>query len=288
MSNTGPVELRQVRDFEQTIGDAFSFLKQNGRVLVKAVVYFSAIPMAIYGLLNAMLMTGMVQPDIANPLGAMLDLYGTMAIVFIPYIIARVLVNGAVLEYIRAYMLNEHHGLTMGELWRRVAKNFWTYLGIWILTYLMFAIGAVLCFLPGIYLITAMILAGVVHAMERSGLGDGINKSFSMVNKAFWPMLGLVIVLCLIQWVLALILSLPAMLFTGVEQMFAPGFDGSIDLPMWKRVATGILTAVVGIVQQVIHAVVVIALALRYFSLVEQREGIGLKEKLSGLDAQPL
>lgn len=287
MSNTAPVELRQVRDFEQTIGDAFSFMKQNGKVLVKAIVYFSAIPMAIYGLLNVTQMTGMEQPDAGNLLGPMLDLYGNLAIVFIPYVVARVLVNGAVLEYIRAYMLNEHHGLTVGELWRRVAKNFRTYLGIWILTYLMFGIGSVLCFLPGIYLITASILAGVVHAVERSGLADGLGKSFSMVNKAFWSMLGLVIVLGLIQWVLALMLSLPAMVFTGVEQMFAPGFDGSIDLPMWKRVATGILATVVGIVQQVIHAVVVIALALRYFSLVEQREGIGLKEKLSGLDAQP-
>ena len=279
------MELRQVRDFEQTIGDAFSFMKQNGKVLVKAIVYFSAIPMAIYGLLNATQMTGMQQPDVTNPFGPLMELYGTMAIVFIPYVVARVLVNGAVLEYVRAYLLNEHHSLTLGELWRRVAKNFWIYLGIWFFTYVMFGVGFVLCFLPGIYLITAAILAGVVHAVERTGLGDGFNKSFSMVNKSFWSMLGLVIVLGLIQWVLALVLSLPAMAFTGVEQMFSPGFDGSIDLPVWKMVAVGILTTVVGIAEQVIHAVVVIALALRYFSLVENREGIGLKEKLSGLDA---
>ncbi|MEO8066611.1 MAG: hypothetical protein ABI599_02845 [Flavobacteriales bacterium] len=288
MLNTGPVQLRLVRDFEQTIGDAFSFLKQNGKLLVKAIVYFSAVPMVIYGLLNATQLVGMGRPSTAgDPFAAVFAIYGKLAVVFIPYVVARVLVNAAVLEYVRAYLLNEHYGLTLGELWKRVAKNFWTYLGIWIVSYLLFGIGFVLCFLPGIYLMTAAVLAGIVHAVERSGFGDGFNKSFSLVNRSFWPMLGLVVVLGLIQWVLTLLLSLPTMLFTGVEQMFAPGFDGSIDLPTWKLVATGILSTVVGILEQVIHAVAVIALALRYFSLVEQREGVGLNEKLAGLDPGP-
>lgn len=148
----------------------------------------------------------------------------------------------------------------------------------------MFFIGLLLCVLPGIYLLTVFVLAGAVHAAERSGVGDGLGRSFKLANSDFWPLLGLCLLLGIIQVFVNFALALPLGLVSGFEQIFEPDFTGQIELPFWKVVLTGVLTAITGIIEQVVHAVVVIAIALRYFSIVERSQGVGMKEKLEGFD----
>lgn len=284
MSNTAPVQLRQVRDFEQTIGDAITFMRQNGGVLARCVVMVTLLPMALQGLLSAWQAANPVAPNITDPFGFMFDTYGQLFLVFLPSLIGRVLVICVTLEFVRAYLTNEHHGLRSGQLWSRSYGQFWNYFGIWFLTYVIFIVGAVFCVLPGVYFLTTFVLAGVVHAIERSGVSDGLGRSFKMANSNFWPLLGLCLVLAIIQGVVNIALSLPLTLFSGIEQIFEPGFTGQVDLPMWKLVISGFLTAIAGILEQVVHSVVIIAIALRYFSIVERSQGLGLKEKLAGLD----
>lgn len=284
MSNTAPVQLRQVRDFEQTIGDAITFMRQNGGVLARCVVVVAALPMVLQGILSAWQAANPVMPDATDPFGFMFDVYGQLFLVLIPSLVGRVLVICVTLEYVRAYLLNEHHGMTSGQLWSRSYGQFWSYFGIWFLTYLVFIVGFVLCVLPGVYFLTVFVLAGVVHAIERSGVGDGLGRSFKMGNANFWPLLGLCLVLAIIQGAVNIALALPLTLFSGIEQVFDPGFTGQVDLPLWKVVVSGVLTTIAGILEQVIHAVIIIALALRYFSIVERSQGVGMKEKLAGFD----
>lgn len=284
MSNNAPVQLRQVRDFEQTIGDAITFMRQNGGVLARCVVVVAALPMVLQGILSAWQAANPVMPDANDPFGLMFDIYGQLFLVLIPSLIGRVLVICVTLEYVRAYLRNEHHGMTSGQLWKNSSGQFWSYLGIWFLSYLMYIVGLILCILPGVYLMTVFVLAGVVHAIERSGVGDGLGRSFKLANANFWPMLGLCAVLALIQIAVNIALALPLTLFSGIEQIFEPGFTGQVDLPLWKVVVSGILTTIAGILEQVVHAAVIIALALRYFSIVEGSQGLGMKEKLEGFD----
>lgn len=284
MSNNAPVQLRQVRDFEQTIGDAIMFMRQNGGVLARCVVVVAALPMVLQGILSAWQAANPVMPDANDPFGLMFDIYGQLFLVLIPSLIGRVLVICVTLEYVRAYLRNEHHGMTSGQLWKNSSGQFWSYLGIWFLSYLMYIVGLILCILPGVYLMTVFVLAGVVHAIERSGVGDGLGRSFKLANANFWPMLGLCAVLALIQIAVNIALALPLTLFSGIEQIFEPGFTGQVDLPLWKVVVSGILTTIAGILEQVVHAAVIIALALRYFSIVEGSQGLGMKEKLEGFD----
>lgn len=284
MSNNAPVQLRQVRDFEQTIGDAITFMRQNGGVLARCVVVVAALPMVLQGLLTAWQAANPVQPDASDPFAMLFDVYGQIFLVALPSMIGRVLVVCVTLEHMRAYLLNEHSGLDAAGLWKRARGQFWTYFGIWFLSYAMFFIGLVLCVLPGVYLLTASVMAGAVHAAERSGAGDGLGRSFKLANSDFWPLLGLCLLLGIIQVFVNFALALPLGLVSGFEQIFEPDFTGQIELPFWKVVLTGVLTTITGIIEQIVHAVVVIAIALRYFSIVERSQGVGMKEKLEGFD----
>ncbi|QQR86220.1 MAG: hypothetical protein IPJ76_16730 [Flavobacteriales bacterium] len=284
MSNAAPVQLRQVRDFEQTLGDAIAFVRQNGAVLVRAVVLIAIVPMVLYGAVNGWMLLYPSDPAPTDIWAVNREIWSTVGIMYIPFAIGRALVNCVTLQYLRAYLLKEHRTLTTSDLLVTSLRGFLPYLVILVFTWGLGILGAFLCILPGLYLLNIFVLTGVVFTVERSGVGNAIGRSVSLAHSGFWPLLGLCTSLVVVSYLLSLAFNLPALLFSGIEEFWQPGFDGSPDLPMWKVVISSAWTSIAGILQEVVHTVVVVAISLRYFSIVERSQGVGLKEKLAGFD----
>lgn len=293
MQHAEPIQLRQARDFGQIITTTFAFLRHEWKPLARAILAIG-LPAAIAG---GFLAGGTVaqfqgfQMSSENDPSELFNALSTglpmMLLGFLLLIVAWLFVVSMVHEYVRAYHLGEHHGLTTGDLFKRGASQIGPYLGASLLTGLLCFLGFILCIIPFFYVWAVLALVLPVHAIERTGGAGALGRSNQLVSGDFWPTLGLLFVMAIINGFINGIIQLPFTIVgiviginTGIEGLNS----GSAELPVWWGLFNSISTAVQWCVQMLTYPIIAVAMAIKYFSRVEETEGIGLKEKMAGFD----
>ncbi|MFD8495655.1 hypothetical protein [Amycolatopsis sp. NPDC059657] len=100
---------------------------------------------------------------------------------------------------------------------------------------LMCAVGVLLCFVGVLVPWTFFALASAALILERSTIMESLRRSGRLVSKAFWRVLGFLLVAFLISWVLSFIIQLPFDLGAGgtlgrLFGMSAPHIPTTTDL----------------------------------------------------------
>ncbi len=295
MQNTTPVQLRQVRDLGQIVSTTFTFLKQNWRPLFRAIAYL-CMPFAVVGgFLAGGSMVGFQQMGMRAeqaPFEAM-NLFQTSLLGVIPgYILLFVgymLLIALVHEFLRTYHLGLHQTMTSGELIKAAVGQIGPYMGASLLTWLLCFVGMLLLFFPFFYAWTVLSLALAAHAMERTGGAEALTRSYKLVKGDFWPTLGLLFVIGIIQYLLMYVVQLPVMIVsvtvgfnTGLEMIQNDGLY--TGMPGWFGLFMSFATAVQWCTMMLVYTVVATCMTLKYFSRVEEKEGSGLKEKIAGFE----
>lgn len=284
MYNAQPLQLRQVRDLGQNIADTFTFLKYNWKPIYSAIGLIGLPPLIIMGLaLKFGMGTFFEGLQTGRPTGAVGGFIGIMAILYILMIAFFILCYAMVNEYIGAYVRNEHVGMSVGTLMRRGLSHFWSYFGIGFLSGLMIIAGTVFCILPGIYLWVNVVLAPASYAVERNGASEAISRSFQLTKNNWWESFGIGVLIFLIQYVIQQIIQLPLSLLLGVG-IFAglTPASGNPEEAMHMMTTVFPFLMIIGMVGGMItYPISSIAAALRYFTLVEKREQVGLGEQVN-------
>ncbi|MBL7958498.1 MAG: hypothetical protein JNM49_11100 [Flavobacteriales bacterium] len=283
MSSTPPIELRRARDFGQVIADAFTFMKGNWRPLLGAMLRIAMLPLVVLvALAGAIAIVGLIQGrDGAALIGGLGIL--TFALLFPVMIYTAVMIEAVTHEYLRAYGRGEHHVLDTRELRRRCHGQFWSYLGIWFLATLATLIGALMCYIPGIWINTSFALAMIAHGEERLGATGSLERSYKLVNKKWWATFGLVLVLGMIAGMLAMVVIVPFYI-TAMVVMVMGAVGGGSEPPILMFVFLGIGYLLMILVSFLAIPLVRTGTGLWYFSLVEQMEGAGLRERIQGFE----
>lgn len=283
MSSTPPIELRRARDFGQVIADAFTFMKGNWKPLLGAMLRIAMLPLVVLVALGgAIAIVGLTQGrDGAALIGGLGIL--TFALLFPVMIYTAVMIEAVTHEYLRAYGRGEHHVLDTRELRRRCHGQFWSYLGIWFLATLATLIGALMCYIPGIWINTSFALAMIAHGEERLGATGSLERSYKLVNKKWWATFGLVLVLGMIAGMLAMVVIVPFYI-TAMVVMVMGAVGGGSEPPILMFVFLGIGYLLMILVSFLAIPLVRTGTGLWYFSLVEQMEGAGLRERIQGFE----
>lgn len=283
MSSTPPIELRRARDFGQVIADAFTFMKGNWKPLLGAMLRIAMLPLVVLvALAGAIAIVGLTQGrDGAALIGGLGIL--TFALLFPVMIYTAVMIEAVTHEYLRAYGRGEHHVLDTRELRRRCHGQFWSYLGIWFLATLATLIGALMCYIPGIWINTSFALAMIAHGEERLGATGSLERSYKLVNKKWWATFGLVLVLGMIAGMLAMVVIVPFYI-TAMVVMVMGAVGGGSEPPILMFVFLGIGYLLMILVSFLAIPLVRTGTGLWYFSLVEQMEGAGLRERIQGFE----
>ena len=295
MQNAAPVVLNQVRDFGQIISTTFVFLRENWRPLLRAIAVICLPPAVVAGFFVGKTVGDIQSLSFRNDPGDPTGLFSGMLNEMLPLGLGYLLMFAAFLlmiaityEYIRAYHLGEHIGITPGDLWKRSTSQLGAYFGMGFLSTLLLMLGLVLCILPGFYVMTVLGLTLVCHAIERTGATASLARSNNLVKDRFWETLGLIIVIGIIHSFITGILMMP---FSIVS--FIVTFNSTIssiqsgaqpELPTWMAIFTAFSTALQMALTMLTYPIIAVALALKYFSLVEEKEGLGLRKKLEGFD----
>ncbi|MEO8590032.1 MAG: hypothetical protein ABI432_11715 [Flavobacteriales bacterium] len=294
MQNAAPVQLRQIRDFGQLIATTFTFLKQNWRPLFRAIGTLCVPVALVAGFFAGDSLAAMQQMNMtpsADPTAIFSRLGRTVTTLIPAYILlmfAFLLLVAIVHEYIRAYDKSEHVGITTGDLWRRTWPQLGSYFGASFLSSLLALVAVVLCFLPSLYVIAVLALTFTCHAVERTGGAGSLSRSNQLVKGDFWPTLGLVLIIGLINAIVNVPAQIPVAMVTNIYTMnsMVQTLQGGepAELPRWFGMFMSIATAVQWSLMMLSYPIIAVCLALKYFSRIEEKEAPSLREKIQGFE----
>lgn len=231
-----------------------------------------------------------------------------MGIIALLLIILIFLVTQMMLTTVYSFILiylskTEFTPISIDEIWDSVKQNFYKVLGLNAVIFFLFLIyltiflliivavsggtsgsglGIFLFFILFILLVFIMVkmcLAYMIMLYERTGIWASIQRSFYLTKNKWWFSFGLIFVLSLIQSLMGFIFQIPQyiiMVTTMFNSLDGSGVSGVTEILI-------MLTSIIAAFQYLLFSLIIIALAFLYFSLVEQKEGKGLIERIESI-----
>jgi hypothetical protein len=277
-------DFRQERDFGAKVGATFEFAAAHWRPLGKCLAYFVVPAALLMGLAmgisqNQAFGSGEVEKATTSlgrirSLNNVTGLYHWLGVLasFISYTLLGATVYGYVRVRLALPATEEVTPRLVGEQISRYAPRLLlsAFLG-----FILVIIGYVLLVVPGVYLSFALSLAWTVQVLEDTTLSQSFRRSIYLIKNHWWSTLGLIIVMSIIVALINTVFQLPYLLtFFG-------------RLLQWDFLTSDVLTVastmLASVGQMVLYSLIFLALLFQYFNLVEQKEGLGLRNLVASL-----
>lgn len=277
MNNTlsKKLNLREKRTFPESISITFEFIKVNIRIISRSFLIF-ALPLILLGAFFSYLFDfSSISSSAVTPLGNIFISAGALL-----YSLA---INVIVSRYVDMENPSE---LTISDIWTQIGQNIIVYIGGGFIVGIMVIIGFVLLVIPGIYLGIASSLTFFIIVHEHKGATDSIKRSFDLVKGNWWGVFWFLFVMILIQITIAYSLILPTTFLS--YWLVQPLSSGEIN-----QEAMSLFTIILGIIAVIsvlfytfISFIFNVAVAVKYFSIVEEKENTGLQEEIDAMGIQ--
>ena len=303
------LELRQSRDFGEIINDTIVFIGQNWKSLFKTYFVFCGFfvfGQTLFGVLYQIKIVHMTQGSIptgiANSYGR--NPYSTfgfelLALLFFVYFNFLSMIV-TILSYVTIYNQKGNAVPELNEIWGYYKYYFLRVLWFTILLGLVvFLIATILSltmtvvvvsglsnsvvmvflvillvFLPLIYVANVLMLFFPIVVVENSGFRYAFSRSFRLVKGKWWATFGVFFVSAIIVYSVYLLINAPFYFIAG----------GSVALLSYNLSTTmAVIRAILTGAFQVTALIPWIAAAITYFSYIEDKESIGLMERIDSL-----
>ena len=264
------VELNQIRDLGQVVDDSILFLKQNFKPLLKS--YFTIcgvlwLAEAVIGVVNQIQTIQRIQD------GDSVFSLAFFIVMFLGFLNYTLLIL-TILSYITLYRDKDKETPTVEEVWTYVKYYFFRMFGGSLVLLMALAAGTVCCFFPGIYLYPILILVPAIMVIENTSFRYAFNRSFQIIKKRWGQVFGVTLVIGVIIISTMPLVDIPtAIIAVGVK------FVALVNANTVFSVALSIGLHLV----QVLFILPVIASAMLYFSLTEQKDDANLLSRIEML-----
>lgn len=278
-----PIELRKFRDFGQIINDSFTFLKENIKGLLVAVLVICGFFMilgtitSVFTITNKTYAASLSSDDYYIHSRAVTYFLSVILYLFI-VMLAHFCIFLVTYCYISVYIQKNNTAPLLAEVWGYFKYYFWRTLGGGMLIFILSCIGYLLCLIPGVYLMPIFSLTIPVIVIENASVRYSFNKSFRIIKNNWWMVFGVLFIMWIIVAVAGLFVNFGIGIIEGASRMFT---------------LKGVMLPVVIIFSALKHLLMVtyilpaIAVSLCYFSLSEEKDGTGLLERIQKLGTTP-
>ena len=305
------IPLRKARGVGDVINVTFSFIRQNARLLGKSLLFIVGPLMALMAILSSTFQVSFftLNPEQMDRFGA--SFWLSYLGVIVVSLLAMALALAVVLGFVMLYQEHGPGGFDLRAVWE-VAKAYFlrmlgTMLGVGLIIFGVYiiavmlimggAIGliqaggggeavvggmlvvvlflAMLCLM--VYALVTLSLLFPVRIREEVGFWSGLGRCRRLVRGRFWATFGVLFLAGVLYSVLSLIFSVPALIVGGVygfNTLEGGGPGVLIQIGMF------IAGAVNAVGSTVLYCIPLVALAFQYFSLVEQKEHAGLRDRV--------
>jgi hypothetical protein len=133
------------------------------------------------------------------------------------------------------------------------------------------------------YFIVPMLVVLPILVFEQIGASEAYGKSYPLIKDEFWITLATIIVFLVIYYVVSIVFSLPAAIYTYAKMgIFSGEIDpGSLDTlidPVYI-----ILNVLSSFFQYILNIITIVGSALIYFNLNERKYFSGTLERIDSL-----
>lgn len=290
------INFRQQRDFGEIMGVTFSFIRQNFVKLLKPIAIIAGLPLLVGGILMGSGYASLIRfSDFMDP-GSSTGIESLPQILFgyLFITIGSLAFYLTVNTYIKLYT-DGVEDISTGAIFNEVKKQFWTYLGAGFISGIMIMLGLALCIIPGIYLIIILAPLFIIITIENVSIFEAISRAFKLIKNEWWATFGLYFVVYMIQSFIAMIFAIPmyiiqfAMIFSPIIQD-PSGFEDDPDSILNNADQSMQLLAIYMPIYffgvMLTTMLIVVAVAFKYMSLVESKEGVGEIDKISQIGSE--
>lgn len=274
------IEFKKIRDFGQVINDTFTFMRQNFKPLIK--IYFTFCGLFVVASMLTMLLQQYKMVNVINTIGVEghTNKFGFSSLYGIEYFLSILFslfsynsMTVAIHSYIAIYVKKGNQIPTVDEVWAYFKYYFFRVFWSSVALALMLGIGFIFCLLPGFWLFPYVCMFFPIMIIENGSLGHSFNRSFALIKDHFWVTFGILIVVWIIVYASMSMVVLPTSLFNMIGMFTHKTPHMSLTLTM--------ITTILQSLCQVFTIIPIITISLSYFSLVEQKESVGLMERIS-------
>jgi hypothetical protein len=152
-------------------------------------------------------------------------------------------------------------------------SKFWTIIGVNLLTGLFVGVGIMFCILPGIYLAISMSFMLFIALFENKGVGDALNRTFKIAHFKWWWNFLLIVAVTFSTSMMAGLITLP---FSAL-QIFYTVTGANQDFAQILYIISLVMNYSISFLT---YPIVFTAIALQYFSNVEEMEQPQLAERI--------
>jgi hypothetical protein len=302
--STNKIEFRKKRDFGEILNISFTFLRQHLKPVFKSLLFIAGPFILVGSVLPGLLFYPWIGAD--SPAGFSSFDISSVLVNILSFIVGVVMAITTLYQYMLLYMKKDTPShISTADVWKAVRANFFNVLiscaclviistiGVMFSGYLIFSVvgdgaGAILGFFllmfATIYLTVAFSPFLIMRLVEKVDIFRAIGRCFKLIEGKWWQTFALLFVCYIIQSALVSIVFVPFYTFVFAERMLSN--DTVPDL------TTSLIYVAVGGVILVLTVAASFCLTLvvtcfQYFSLVEDKESVGLMQRIQQLGHTP-
>ncbi len=268
MQQTTPFSFRRIRSFDEVFSDTFVFLRLHFRYLGKLVLFAVGPLLLLAALLGGVEAFNVSIGAASQAIRTILTLIETL-----PDLLTQII------TYVYIVLCASLPSGTppREEIWSGVRWAFWRVIGANIVSMIAVGIGLMLVIIPGIYVGVALATLSIVIIQEERGVFSAFDRCFVLIKERWWQTFGIILTMFVVLLVFYVASSLPSIL---LEVMTDAITDNSTLLSLYNTVGSIISNIASALITIVFNT----AIAIQYYSLVEQKEAPGLHERVSALE----
>ncbi|WP_353777707.1 hypothetical protein [Winogradskyella sp. 3972H.M.0a.05] len=281
------IEFKKQRDLGEILSDTFGFLRHEFKPFFRTVFTIAGPALFVF-VVTLALYNYVIGDSFDFGLSSMgynqfngFTIFIVLIIYLIAAIAAYILLISSALHYIKSYIQNKGE-TNIKEIRQDVMRTFWGFLGLSILKGITIFLAILICVLPVFYAMIPMAVVFSIYVFEtRQSATDAYSKSFNLVNQDFWIAFGAFIILGILFYIINMVFSLPAVIYTYAKMGV---FSGEIDPSSFDTLVDPVyifLNVLSQIVQYLLNLILVIGGAVIYFHLNEKKNFTGTYERIS-------
>lgn len=289
------IDLRKKRTVSDMVSEIFNYLKIHilnifiGLIIFAGPFYIvgSIFIGAFYGNLFSMIGT-VGEPDITNMF--------TLIPAILCFMVGGVLFQAVIVAYMKLSLTLEKTEITLGLVYNDVRTYFWKYFGanllfffgvvmvmvilIIILTFISPVLGAFASMFGIFYIMIAFSLFPFSISIENTSVINSIGRSYQLIKGHWWRTFGYYILVSIIQSFMAGIIMMPIYIIGFYNTFSSAITDGTAPDMTQVGVIFSIVMPIVMFINLFFYSFTGVGLGINYFSLVEIKEEVGLKEQI--------
>lgn len=279
-----PINFKQERDLGITLQDASTFIKQNFGKIMKPTLIVAIVPLILSTVVMVMAMQSLYgnMASAPNDPTAIFSAMGAMIPAYLLLMITYVMTYVMFIGYIKLYAAGQEN-ITLSDLLPILKSKTIPLIFSSIILIIVIYIGMILCFFPGMYLAIVFAQFYAISIIEDSGFSATWKRCFYLIKDNWWSTFGLYIVTYLVTIGLLIVLYIPMYIIMGLEMFKAVDQNDSSQIFNSMSTMMSYIMPIYYLIGLLVSLLFAVVSSLRYFSLVEQKDGSGEREIIEQL-----